>query len=148
MPSDFGREVSAASRNFRGVRLVLRRHAAHRVGDARPMKLEAVIRTGVVHSRGKAELCQCLVEQAAGMVAGKGAPGPVRAPEAWREADDQQLGVAVAEGWNRPVEPVGMEFLLGFSECRQTQAEAAIPCRQVGRGGAGHASSTGSARGR
>ena len=111
----------------RGLRLVLRRDAAHRIGDAHPAKLEAVIGPGVVTPCGKAEFAKCLIEQSAGVVAGERAPGPVRAPEAGREPDDQQLRLAVAKGRDRRVEPVRMELPLRLPEGREARAEGAIP---------------------
>ena len=52
---DLGGEEASAGRDFVGLRLVLRRHAADRIGDARPAEHEAIIGTGVVVPAGEAE---------------------------------------------------------------------------------------------
>jgi hypothetical protein len=38
--------------------------------------------------------------------------------------------LVIAKGRNRRVEPLRMDFLLGFTECHETRAEWAVPRRQ------------------
>ena len=71
-------------------RLVLRRHAAHRVGDAAIDQRQAVVGPRLVVAAREAEFAERLVEQVAGIVAGEGPAGAVGALQAGREADDQQ----------------------------------------------------------
>jgi hypothetical protein len=60
-------------------RLVLRRYAMHRVGDARVDQGQAVIRPRVEPAAGESEFAQRRIEQIAREVAGEGPPGAVRA---------------------------------------------------------------------
>ena len=55
--------------------------------------VEPVVRPRLVVAAGEAELLERLVEQVAGVVAGERPPGAVGAPQAGREADDQQARV-------------------------------------------------------
>ena len=87
---DAAGEERAAGADLGRRRLVLRRHAAHGVGDHAIGERERVVgRCGVASAR-KAELEQCGVEQVAGEVAGEGSPGAVGAPETGGQAHDQQ----------------------------------------------------------
>ena len=71
-------------------RLVLRRHAAHRIGDRRADQLQPVVGPRLETARGEAEADQRAVEQVAGIVAGERPAGAVGAAQAGRQADDQQ----------------------------------------------------------
>ena len=146
--ADLGGEKPPAGRDLARFGFVLRRHAAHRIGDAHAPELETVIRTGVIIALGEPEFAQRRIEQSAGVIAGKRPPGPVRAAQARREADDQQFGSGIAEGRNRRIEPFRVGSPLSLPESRKAWAERAVPRRQSPRGRNGHASSTGSVRAR
>ncbi len=103
--ADLGGQKPTAVRDLARLGLVLRGDAADRIGDPRPPELETVIRMGVIIALGKSVFAQGRIEQLAGRVAGERAPGPVRAPQARRQADNQQFGSGIAEGRNRRIEP-------------------------------------------
>ena len=136
---DLGRQKGPAGGDLAGFGLVLRRHAAHRIGDPRPSERQAVIGAGAVISLGQAEFTQGRVQQFAGMIAGKRPPGAVGAFETGRQADDQQLGPAVAKGRNRRVEPLRAGRALRLAKGGQTRTERAVARRQrrVGQRGLG-----------
>ena len=78
-------------------RLVLGRHAAHRIGDAAIDQFEAVIGARGISAAGEAEIDQRRVEQVAGIVAGERPAGAVGAAQAGRQADDQEARVGRPE---------------------------------------------------
>ena len=90
--ADLGGQKPTAVRDLARFGLVLRRDAAHSIGDAHAAELETVVRTGVIIALGEAEFAQRRVEQPAGVIAGERAPGPVRAAQARGEPDNQQFG--------------------------------------------------------
>ena len=97
-------QEAAAGGDLRRRRLVLRRHAAHRIGDDAVDELQAVVGARLVAPAGEAELQQRCVEEIAGVVAGERSPGAIGAVEARREADDQQPAGFVAERGDRAVD--------------------------------------------
>jgi hypothetical protein len=145
---NLGGEKSAAGCDLGGVRFVLWWNATDRVGNAHPAQREAIIRSGIVAPLRKAEFAQCPIEQPAGVIAGERAASAIRSLETGGEPDDQQLRIFITKGGNRCVEPLWMGVLLHLPECREALAERAILRRQHYQGRSGHASSTGSVRGR
>ncbi len=126
-----GGEKRPAGADLDRVRLVLRRHAAHRVGDAGAAQRQPVLRMGAVITLGKPELQQGPIEQIAGKIAGERSPGPVGAPQTRRQADDQERRYGIAEGGDRGVEPVGMRRALDRPEAGQPRAERAVAVGQL-----------------
>jgi hypothetical protein len=145
---DLGGEKSAAGCDLGGVRFVLRRNATDRVGNTNSAQRESVIGARIVDPLGEAEFAQRLIEQPAGVIAGEGTARPVRSFETGGEPDDQQLRMFIAKGGNRCVEPLWMGVLLRLPVCCEARAERAIPRRLRLQDWSGHASSTGSVRGR
>src|SRR5262249_52437418 len=125
-----------------------RRNTPHSIGNARSSQFETVIRMGRIAALRKAELTQGLIQEITGIIAGEWASGPVRPSQTGCESDDQQLGLQIAEGRHRGVEPSRMGSALCLPKSRQAWAEPAIPRRRGCCGTNGHASSTGSARAR
>ena len=107
----FGISAMVACRKSRQVaisrrrRLVLRRHAAHRIGDAAVDQLKSVVGMRAVLAAREAVARQRLVEQLAGVVAGERPAGAVGALQAGRQTDDQQARIERAERGDRRVEP-------------------------------------------
>ncbi len=87
---DGGLQKIAAGVDLGRRRLVLRRHAAHRVGDARVDELEPVVDARSKAPSGEAVLLQRRIEQIAGVIAGERPPGAVGAAQPRCEADDQE----------------------------------------------------------
>ena len=85
-----GGEKRPAGGDLGRLRLVLRRHAAHRVGNAGAAQLQSILWVGLVMADGKARLQQGSIEQVAGKIAGERAAGPIGAAEPGRQADDQK----------------------------------------------------------
>ena len=83
--------------NFQAARLVLGRNTAHRVGDAAIEQDQAVIGSRFVAPGGEAIALQGLVEQVAGVIAGKGPAGAVGAPQARRQSGHEQTCLARTE---------------------------------------------------
>ena len=81
---DLSAEKAAASRDFARFRLVLGRHATHRIGNPHPAKLQAVIGAGIVYSFGKAKFAQSVIKHIARIVAGERAPCSVRSSQTGR----------------------------------------------------------------
>ena len=124
---DGGFEKIPAGVDLRRRRLVLRRHAAHAVGDAGVDQFETVIRPRLEHAAGEAVFLQRRVEQVAGIVAGERPPGAVGAAHAGGEADDQQPCAQRPERGHRRVEPgrlLGAPFLAERHEARAARAVA------------------------
>jgi hypothetical protein len=76
---DRGREELPAIVDLQGQRLVLRRHAAHRIADQAIDQPQAVIGARLVAAPRETVFEQRRVEQVAGIVAGERPPGPVGA---------------------------------------------------------------------
>src|SRR5437868_7675209 len=145
---DFGEQKPTAVRDLAWFGLVLGRDTANRIGDAYPPECKTVVRPGVIITLGEPVLAQRRIEQSAGVIAGKRTPRPVRAAQARRETDDQQLGLGIAEGRNRRIEPFRVYSPLSLPESGKARAKRTVPRRLSRRGRNGHASSTGSARAR
>ncbi len=120
--------------DFTGFGFVLRRHAAHRVGDPCPDERQPVIRPGVVIALGEPEFVQGGIEQRAGMVAGKRPPGAVGAAQTRRQPDDQDFGAVLAKRRHRRVEPVRMRGPLGLAKRGEPRAARTVARRQCRRG--------------
>src|ERR1700688_4518212 len=86
---DGRRQKGPACLDFYRKRLVLWRHATHRVADPAIDQLKPVVRPRLIDALGEAVFDQGGVEQVAGEVAGKGSPGAVGPLQARREAYDQ-----------------------------------------------------------
>ena len=75
---------------FGGGRLVLRRHAAHGIGDHTVDKLKAVIGALAILACGEAAGEQGFVEKIAGEIPGEGPAGTIGAAQTWRQPDNQK----------------------------------------------------------
>ena len=124
-------------------RLVLRRHAAHRIADAAVHQRQPVVWPGVIRAGRKAVVEQRGVEQVAGIVAGEWPPGAVGALDPGGEADNHQFGVVGPERGHRRIEPVGFARANGVAVINQPRAERTVAAG-IGDGNRG----AGSARGR
>ena len=126
---EFAREEGAAGGHFRADGPVLRRDAAHRIDDAAAGGREAVFGMAAIAPPRQAELEQRCEQQVAGIVAGKGPAGPVRAAQAGREADDQDLRAARPESRHRSIEPAGLRFPPTMPERPQARTEGTVRIR-------------------
>lgn len=124
--SDLGGKEPAAGRNFARLRLVLRRHAEHRIGNSRAAKPKAVIGASIILAFGKAEFAQSIIKQIARVVAGERAPCSVRPSQTGSQTDNQQLRLIIAKWRNRCVEPSRMGAALLLPECGEPRTERAI----------------------
>ena len=98
---DLSDQIRPAGVDLRRQRLVLRRHAVHRVADPAIDQGQPVIGTSQIDAFGKTIFEQGRIEQVAGIIAGEGTPGAVGALHARREADDHQPRFRIAEGGHR-----------------------------------------------
>ena len=115
-------EVAVAAPHFIGPRLVRRRQALHRVGDAAADELEAVVGPVGTVVTGETELVQTAVEQHAGVVAGEGPPGAVRAVHPRSKTHHQEPGAARPERRHRPRVVVGVLSSDPFEELGEPRA--------------------------
>jgi hypothetical protein len=107
----------AAGLDFRRFRLVLRRHATHRIGDTAIDQFQTVVDALVIGALRQPVLEQGGVKQVAGPVAREGTTRPVGALQSGRQAGDQDAGGQRTEAGNGSVEPVRIFDPVGFSEC-------------------------------
>src|SRR6516225_5753228 len=119
-------EKPVAGSDLGGFRLVLRRHAAHRIGDAAIDEGEPVIGALGIGAAGEAKFTQGLIEEYAGKVAGEGTSGPVGAAQAGREPDDEQAHILAAERGDGRVVPIGKERALRAAERGKPWTKRAI----------------------
>lgn len=82
-------EIGAASVDLSASRLVLRRDAAHGIGNHAINEPQPIVGAGVKIAAAKAEFCQRRVKQIAGKVAGERSARAVRTLEAGGEANNQ-----------------------------------------------------------
>ncbi len=132
---DLGREIGPAGGDLRRLGLVLRRHAAHGVGDPAVDEAQPVIRARRRSCpRRSRSVMQRRVEQVAGIVAGERPAGAVGAAQARREPDDQQPRRERPEGRHRRVVPVGMSRALHARGRRRGAGSAGsrAPARRLG----------------
>ena len=106
-------------------RLVGRRHATHRIGDAAVDRREAVVRLGAEMSFGEAVADERGVEQIARIIAGERPSGAIRPAQSGRETDDQKPRVFRAKGGDGCVVPVGAGALVVAAEGDQARAKGA-----------------------
>lgn len=126
------REKRAAAPNFLPHRLVLRRNAAHGVGDHASGEKQAIVGRCSVRARGKPEFDQCFIKKIAGKIAGKGPPRAVGAAQAGREANHQQTRVGRAEILNRSVVPFRLRCPKGIAIYYETRAKRTLRARRAG----------------
>src|SRR5260370_479375 len=119
-------EIAALLDLFAG-RLVLRRDAAHRVGEGRREGGRAVTRERGSFARRKAEAREGGVQQIARIVAGERATGAVRALQTRCKTDDQQTRRHRPERWYRGVVPSRLLLPQGLSNRNKPRATRAIP---------------------
>ncbi len=111
--------------------LVLRRHAAHRIGDHCIVERQPVPGVGLEGARGEAEVDERAIEQLARIVAGEGAAGAVGTGDTGCKARDQQPRIICAEYRHRRVEPVRMQIALLQPVCNEPRAQRAVTARLV-----------------
>ena len=107
-------------------RLVLRRHAMHRIGDPAVDQLQAVVGTRLIFALGEAVFEQRGVEQVAGIIAGEGTAGAVGALHPRRKADDQQARLDVAERRNRRIVPQWLARAVRLAKGDQARTERTV----------------------
>ena len=124
------RQEAPAGGDLGADRLVLGRHAAHRIGDRRADERQAVVGPRLEDSFGEAERDQRPVEQVAGKVAGERPAGSVGAAQAGRQPDDQQPDTVGAfrrhEGRHRRIEPAGFPDAPFGDEIMQPRAQRTV----------------------
>ena len=112
--------------DLRRQRLVLRRHAVHRVADPAIDQRQPVVGPGLIDALGEAVFEQRGIEQVAGEIAGEGTPGAVGALQPRREADDQEPAVGIAERRHRRIEPVRFTRARCLAEAGEPRTERTI----------------------
>ena len=126
---DGGDEKFAAGVDLRRCRLVLRRHAAHAVGDAGVNQLKRVVGARLEGAAGETVFLHGGVEQIAGEVAGERPSGAVGAAQARGEADDQQARVERPERGHRRVEPRRLTRAPSLAKLREPRTERTVATR-------------------
>ena len=122
---NFVAQVRIAAPYFSGQRRILRWQAFHGVGNAAAGETQAVFyirRHGLIR---ETEAAQRVVEQDAGVVAGKRPPRPVCTVHAWRQAHDQQPGARRAERAYGPGVVIRVACTHPIEMMRQPRAPAA-----------------------
>jgi hypothetical protein len=104
---DFAGEVGGAVANLLRLRLVTGRGATDDRGDPGVAEFEAVVAVDCAGLAGEAELVQDGVHEVTGAIACERTAGAVGSVGAWREAEDEDAGVWVAEAGNR-ARPIGL----------------------------------------
>ena len=92
--SDRGFQIIAAGRDFLRRGFVVRRNAAHGIGNPAVEQLQPVVGAGGVMTAREAEFSQSRVKEIAGVVAGERPPGAVGAAQPGGKAHDQKSRVA------------------------------------------------------
>ena len=95
--SEPGFEKWTARGYFLGRRLILRRHATHRVGNHGIDKRKAVIGARIIRALGKTKFKQRRIEEIARVVTREGAARSVGAVAPRRQANNEELSVGRAE---------------------------------------------------
>ena len=90
---DAGKKKRAAGRNFLRRRLVLRRHAAHGIGDHAIDELKRLGRALLMAPARQTRFEQSGIKQLSGKIAEEGAPGAVCAFKPGREPNDEETRV-------------------------------------------------------
>ncbi len=133
--TDGGSKEIAAGRYLKRRRLVFRRHAPHRVGDAAIDQREAIVGARLVTSLREAEVLQRGVEKIAGIVAGERPSGAVGAAQARSQPDDQKASVDRAELGDRCIEPVRLLLAPAVAEGDEARTARAIAAGFAARAG-------------
>src|SRR5271169_2407824 len=123
---DGRRQEWPAIADFRRQRLVLRRHAAHRIANPAIDQRQPIVRPRLISALGKSVFDQRRVEQVAGKITGKRSSSTVGALQARREADNQQPPIWIAERGNRRVEPSGFAGARGLAKGGKPRTKRAI----------------------
>src|SRR5262245_51158734 len=123
---DFGDEELAASSDLDGQRLVLRRHAAHGIGNAHTYELESVIALRAIGPVGKTVSAERAVQQVPRVIARERTACAVRALQSWSEAHDQKSSVEPPKAWDWIIEEVRVAAAVRAPELRQPRAERTI----------------------
>jgi len=123
---DFAGEKGIAGLGLDRGRLVLRWHAADRVGDPAVDQLQPVVGPRLEAAAGETFGDQAGIEQLARTVSREGPAGAVGTAQARREADHQQARIQRPEGGHRCVEPRRLPGPVGLTEGDEPGAERAI----------------------
>lgn len=126
----FSPEMAVALANLCGARFVGWRQATHGVGDTAIEQLHGricqLVRAKRLRCAGKAETVQGRIEQFAGNIAGKWAPGTIGALFAGAEAKYQQFRVNGAKSWHRTSMPMWVALADGGQMSSQTRTGDAV----------------------
>src|SRR5688572_12637744 len=123
---DAGDEERAAARDLVGPGLVLRRHAAHGIGDHAIHKRERLRRGTLVAPARQPDFEQGAVEKLPGIVAKERAPSAVGALKPGSKPDDEKPRVIGSERGYRAVEAPGMRVPVLVAEGNEPRAERAV----------------------
>ena len=123
---DFAGEMRRTVANLLRCGLVAGRGTADDRTDPDLAQLEAVVTTGGGWFAREAELVENGVHEVAGAVAGKGTAGAVSPMGSWREAEDEDAGVGVAESGHRfgPVFLVAIGFAPSLADAANVGDES------------------------
>jgi hypothetical protein len=113
---------SPAAIDFRWQRLVLRRHAAHGIGDQAGSEAQAIAGRSPISASGKAKFEQRLIEKLAREIAGKGTTGAIRASQAGRKANDQETRIIGSERGNGGIVPIWLSRAEAVAKSREARA--------------------------
>src|SRR5207237_2983768 len=128
-------EEFAAGGDFAAGRLVLGRHAAHRIGDAGIDEFEPVVRMRPIAAAREAITGEGVVKEHACIIAGEGPAGAVCALQSWRQPDNEHTGVGRAKRGYRRVEPGGLAPPPIFPVRLEAWTERTVAAGLGGRGG-------------
>src|SRR5579864_6313237 len=90
---DLGDEKLATRLDLERQGFVLRRYAAHGIGDGAIDEFESIVGTLAIGSPGETVFRERGVKKVAGIIAGERTTCPVRAMQSGRETDDQEPGI-------------------------------------------------------
>src|SRR5215470_18398735 len=113
-------------RDFLRGGFVVRRNAAHGIGDAAVKQLEPVVDAGGVMAAREAEFSQSRVQEIAGVVAGERPPGAVGAAQPGGKAHDQKPRVVGSKGIDRSVKPARLALAPRLAKRHQPRTARAI----------------------
>ena len=119
----------AAGLDLVACRLVFRRHAADGVRDAGVDQFERVVGALLIVALGEAEFLERRVKQVAGVVAGEGTAGLVRAMQPRRKAHDQETRARRSERGHGRVEIAGKLSPVRLTKSRKPRAERTVAAR-------------------
>lgn len=123
---EFIDQKTSACRHLGRRWLVLRRHAAGSIGDARIKELEPIAGISLVGAPRQAEPGKRTIEDVARKISGERTTGTIGTAQSWRQPDHEDRRIGRAKGWNRGVMPTRKLLPVDVAKGCEAGAERAV----------------------